>query len=54
MRQILMKHKSVFAKSLKNLKALNGESYETKVKPGVKPTKVTPRMLPHDAMITNS
>lgn len=46
---VLRKHKSVFATSLKEIKALNVEPYSIKVKSGVKPVKVAPRMLPLSA-----
>lgn len=44
-KKVLIKHKSVFATSLKQIKSLNVEPYSIKVKPDVKPTKVAPRML---------
>lgn len=46
LKKILIKHKSVFATSLKEIKSLNVDPYVIKVKSGVKPMKVTPRMLP--------
>lgn len=44
--QVLIKYKSVFATSLKEIKSLKVEKYSIKVKPGTRPVKVAPRMLP--------
>lgn len=49
LRITLVKHKSVFVISLKEIKSLNVDPYVIKVKPGIKPVKVTPRMLPVSA-----
>lgn len=48
-KEVLMKHKKVFASSLKDVDELKAEPYEIKLKEDAKPVKVTPRMVPYEA-----
>ncbi|KAG1322051.1 hypothetical protein G6F62_010467 [Rhizopus arrhizus] len=48
-RNVLWKYRKVFASSLQDVGRLKAKPFEIKVKEDVKPVKVTPRMVPHDA-----
>ncbi|KAG0926854.1 hypothetical protein G6F57_014728 [Rhizopus arrhizus] len=49
LKELLNKHSKVFASSLKDVAALKAEPHRIQVKEEIKPVKLTPRMVPHEA-----
>lgn len=49
LKQVLLKHKQVFATSLKDVAELKAKPYKIKLKDDAKPVKVPPRTVPYEA-----